>query len=93
MRAYDVQAVVRVPCTPEAAVREISPTVGVVEPDPDDAATALVRIGGDVDWIARYLIGLPYRCDVLEPPEIRTEIRRVARRLLRDHPATQIRNS
>jgi predicted DNA-binding transcriptional regulator YafY len=87
VRAYDVQAIVRVPCPPEVAAREISPTVGVVEPDPDEVAAALVRIGGDVDWIARYLIGLPFPCAVLEPPEVRTEIRRIARRLLREHPA------
>ena len=93
VRAYDVQAVVRVHCPPEAAAREISPMVGVVGPDPDDAAAAIVRIGGDVDWIARYVSGLPYRCDVLEPPEVRTEIRHIARRLLREHPVAQIRNS
>jgi predicted DNA-binding transcriptional regulator YafY len=88
VRAYDVQAVVRVHCRPEVAAREIAPTVGVIEPDPEDAAAAIVRIGGDVDWIARYLIGLPFRCDVLEPDAIRSEIRRIARRLLREHPAT-----
>jgi predicted DNA-binding transcriptional regulator YafY len=87
VRAYDVQAVVRVHCPPEVAAREISPTVGVVGPDPDDPTAALVRIGGDVDWIARYLISLPFPCDLLDPPEVTTEIRRVAHRLLREHPA------
>ena len=86
LRGYDVQAVVRVHCSPAAAARQIAPTVGVIEPGPDDAATTIVRIGGDVDWIARYLIGLPFRCEVLEPDAVRAEIRRVARQLLREHP-------
>ena len=48
--------------------------------------TTIVRIGGDVDWIARYLVGLPFRCEILEPDTVRAEIRRVARQLLREHP-------
>ena len=58
----------------------------MIEPGPDDADTTIVRIGGDVDWIARYLVGLPFRCEVLEPDAVRAEIRRVARQLLREHP-------
>jgi len=87
VRVYDVQAVLRVHCPPRLAAREIPPTIGVVEPGPDDAPTTIVRIGGDADWIARYVAGLPFRCEVLEPGEVRTEIRRLAHRLLREHPA------
>jgi predicted DNA-binding transcriptional regulator YafY len=87
VRVYDVQAVLRAHCPPRVAAREIAPTVGVVEPGPDDAPTTIVRIGGDADWIARYVAGLPFRCDVLEPDEVRAEVRRVAHRLLREHPA------
>jgi predicted DNA-binding transcriptional regulator YafY len=86
VRVYDVQAVVRVHCPPRVAAREIPPTIGVVEPGPDDASTTIVRIGGDLDWLSRYIAGLPFRCDVLEPDAVRTEIRRVAHRLLREHP-------
>ena len=42
-------------------------------------------IGGDPDWIARYLSGLPMRFDVLEPEEVRSELRAHARRLLKAH--------
>jgi predicted DNA-binding transcriptional regulator YafY len=87
VRVYDVQAVLRVHCPPHVAAREIPPTIGVVEPGADDAATTIVRIGGDADWTARYVAGLPFRCEVLEPDEVRTEIRRLAHRLLREHPA------
>jgi predicted DNA-binding transcriptional regulator YafY len=86
LRAYDVQAVVRVHCDPTAAARQIPPNVGVIEPAPENATATIVRIGGDVDWIARYLIGLPYPCEVVEPEAVNTEIRRIARRALRDHP-------
>ena len=86
LRGYDIQAVVRAHCSPATAARQIAPTVGVVEPGPDDATTTIVRIGGDLDWIARFLIGLPFRCEVLEPDSVRIEIRRLARRLLREHP-------
>jgi predicted DNA-binding transcriptional regulator YafY len=44
-------------------------------------------IGGDADWIARYLVGLPFRFEVIEPDEVRTEVRRLAHRMLRQHPA------
>jgi predicted DNA-binding transcriptional regulator YafY len=86
LRVYDVQAVVRVYCSPATAAREIAPTVGVIERGPADATTTIVRIGGDVDWIARYVIGLPFPCEILEPDTVRTEIRRIARRALREHP-------
>jgi predicted DNA-binding transcriptional regulator YafY len=86
LRAYDVQAVVRVHRGPAAAARQIPPNVGVIEPAPEDATATIVRIGGDVDWIAHYLIGLPFPCEVIEPDAVRAEIRRIARRALREHP-------
>jgi predicted DNA-binding transcriptional regulator YafY len=93
LRIYDIQAVVRAHCPPSVAAHEISPTIGVVDAGPDDAQTTIVRIGGDADWIARYLAGLPFRVEVLEPDEVRAEVRRLAHRLLREHPAPKIHNS
>lgn len=89
LRAHDVQAVIRLRCSPVTAARHIAPVVGVIEPGPDEATTTIVRIGGDPDWIARYLVGLPFPCEVLEPETVRAEIRRVARRLLREHPTAR----
>ncbi|MBA3288452.1 MAG: YafY family transcriptional regulator [Acidimicrobiia bacterium] len=88
VRVFDVQATIRLPLTPDDARRGIPPTVGVVDPGPPDAEHAIVRIGGDPDWIARYLVGLPCSFEVLEPHEVRREVRRLAHRLLREHPAT-----
>jgi hypothetical protein len=45
----------------------------------------VVQIGGDVDWVARYLVGLPFGFDVIEPDELRVELRALARRVLADH--------
>jgi predicted DNA-binding transcriptional regulator YafY len=43
-----------------------------------------VTIGGEPDWTARYLAGFPVRFEVLEPVEVRDELRAHAERLLRD---------
>jgi predicted DNA-binding transcriptional regulator YafY len=82
VRAYETQARVRVPVPPAAAAREVGPTVGVVEPDPADADSAVVVIGGDPDWIARYLASLPFPFEVLGPDEVRREVAALGRRLL-----------
>jgi predicted DNA-binding transcriptional regulator YafY len=87
VRAFEMRATVRVHSTAEEAARHIGPTVGVVEASPDDPNSCIVTIGGDPDWIARYLIGLAVRFEVLDPPSVRDEIRAVARRMLREHAA------
>ncbi|MDQ3468843.1 MAG: WYL domain-containing protein, partial [Actinomycetota bacterium] len=84
---YDTAARIRLPMPPAVAARHISPVVGVVEPAPADATTTVVRIGGDPDWIARYLVSLPFPFEVIEPDTVRAEVRRLAHRLLREHPA------
>lgn len=88
LRVYDTRAIVRLHESAETAARYVGPTDGVIEAtDPDDG-TCLVTIGGDLDWVARYLIGFPMAFDVIEPDELRGEIRKLARRLLRDHQPT-----
>ena len=57
----------------------------MIEPGPPDATSTVVRIGGDLDWIARFLAGRECRFEVIEPPELRAELRKLARALLRDH--------
>jgi predicted DNA-binding transcriptional regulator YafY len=85
VRAYDVHARIRM-LAPRSEVAEvISPSVGVIEQTGDGATETFVRMGGDPDWIARYVAGLPFPCEVLEPPEVRKEVRTLARRLLQTH--------
>ena len=82
VRVYDTQARVRLPVPPAVAAREISPTIGVIERGPADAQSTIVVIGGDADWIARYLAGLPFPFEVLGPDEVREEVAALGRRLL-----------
>jgi predicted DNA-binding transcriptional regulator YafY len=82
---YAMQARVRLLLPPDLAAAEIPPAVGIIEPGPPDATTTVVRIGGDLDWVARFLAGRECRFEVIEPPELRAELRKLARTLLRDH--------
>lgn len=87
VRAFEMHATVRVHASAEQAAMLIGPTVGVIESSSDDPETCIVTIGGDPDWIARYLIGLPVTFEVIEPASVRDEIRAVARRMLKEHAA------
>jgi predicted DNA-binding transcriptional regulator YafY len=81
--AHPITAVVRLHMSRARAERVVVPTAGQIESD--DGDTTLVRVGGDAMWIAEYVIGLPCRVEVLEPDEVRAEVRALAERLLRDH--------
>jgi len=85
VRAFETHARVLIYASADVAATHIGPTTGVIERPGSNADTCVVTIGGDIDWIARYLVGLPVRFDVLEPTELRDEIRTLARRLLRQH--------
>ena len=85
-----MHATVRIHSTAEEAARHIAPTVGVIEASPDDPDKCIVTIGGDPDWIARYLIGLAVRFEVIDPLSVRDEIRAVARRILEEHAAAAV---
>jgi len=82
--AHSLQARVRLHLPLEEARRCVSRTVAILEPD-TDPSTTIARIGGDADWIARYLASLECRVEVLEPEEVRTEVRVLAERLAADH--------
>ena len=80
VRVFDIQAKVRVAAPAHVASMWIGPTVGVVQHVDDSSCH--VTIGGDPDWIARYLVGLPAPFEVLEPDEVRNELRVIAEQLL-----------
>jgi predicted DNA-binding transcriptional regulator YafY len=82
--AWSIQALVRVHATAEQVAEAVSPTMAVIEPGGDDATT-LIRIGGDAPWIGDFVAGLPWRCEVLEPEEVRVELRERGERMARDH--------
>ena len=56
----------------------IGPTVGVIEQSTPGSDTCIVTIGGEADWVARYLAGLPVDFEVLDPPEVRDELQALA---------------
>jgi len=87
VRAFEMHATVRVHASPESAAMHIAPTVGLIAAVADDPGSCIVTIGGDAEWIARYLIGLNVRFEILDPPSVRDEIRAIARRLLKEHAA------
>lgn len=78
--AYGWHAVVVLDATPDEVAEEVPRTVGIIEPT-DDGRTRLRLAANDLAWIARYLAGLPFDGTVVEPPELRTALRAVARRL------------
>ncbi len=74
------QARVLLAVPPEEAAQMVSPTTGVLE---KARGGTLLRIGGDdLDWIARYLAGLPCRFRVLEPEALGEALRILADRLV-----------
>ncbi len=77
---YAWQAEVLLRTDPEHAAELIPRTVGTLEPAEDGT---VLRLGApDLEWIARYLAGLDVEFEVRDPPELRTAIRKLARRLL-----------
>ena len=87
VRVFETHARVVVHAPPDITVNHIGPTVGVVEAHPSDPQQSVVTIGGDPDWIARYLVGLAVQFEVLEPAAVRDEILALARRMLAEHAA------
>ena len=79
---YKWQARVLLRVKPAEAAQIISPTLGVIEPT---RGGTLLRIGADeLDWIARYLAGLPCRFRILEPDELKDALRQLLARLSAD---------
>jgi predicted DNA-binding transcriptional regulator YafY len=92
VRVFDTRARVRVMAPAHVAAHHIGPTIGVIEPGDD--TSCVVTIGGDADWIARYLISLEVEFEVLEPATVNDELRALATgiiaRLDRDQAAAGV---
>ena len=80
VRAYERSWTVRVAAPVEQVRWEVAATVGVCRPDPHDRAATVVEIGGDLDWVARYLLGLPFRIEV-DDADLRGELARIGAHL------------
>ena len=82
VRVFEWRTRVLVHATAQEAAMYIGPTIGVVEESPAGSERCVVTIGGDPDWVARFLAGLPVDFEILDPPEVREELRTLAERLL-----------
>lgn len=94
---YRHAARVRVHADAETLAARVPPTVAMIE-RLDDATSLLTTGAHDLDSIAVHLALLGFDVDVLDPPELRTRMHTIARRLLAgakrgdhlspdDHPA------
>jgi predicted DNA-binding transcriptional regulator YafY len=76
---YRWHAVAVLQTTRAEAEAVIARTVGSVE---EVAGEVIVHIGAnEVEWLARYLAGLPFDVEVRSPPEVRAALRDLGRRL------------
>jgi predicted DNA-binding transcriptional regulator YafY len=73
-----VESVLDLP--PEEARRRVPLTVGALEPEAEGVRLTLEV--DDLEWAARYLVGLDCRFTVRRPPELRETIRRLAAALV-----------
>lgn len=84
---YDVRAVVRLSAPLELAQRRI--TARVAQLEADGAGFTRMTIGGvTLDWIASYLIGMPFPFEVIEPAELRHLVVQAAERVLQTNRPT-----
>jgi predicted DNA-binding transcriptional regulator YafY len=80
---YAWQAEILVHAPLDEVAQEVPASVGSLEAV---AGGTLVRMGADdLDWIARYLAGMPMACEVVSPPELKAELRALGHRLQRAH--------
>jgi predicted DNA-binding transcriptional regulator YafY len=86
VNSYAASAMVRFAAPADVVARHIPPTVGVIRADPEHRRHTMVEIGGDADWIARYLASMSLEYEVVDSVEVRTELRRLGQQLIARHP-------
>lgn len=65
----------------ESAERVIPATVGTIEPI-DDGTCRLIIGADELEWLAHYLLGLPFHFTVESPEALRVELETIGRRLV-----------
>jgi len=82
---YPWQAKVVLDTDLATALAEVPRTVGTVTVEGDEV---VLRFGAnEVDWLARYIAGLPFPAEVRSPPELRTALRALGQRLQQSNRA------
>jgi predicted DNA-binding transcriptional regulator YafY len=81
--AFTMQATVRLECTAAEAATRIPPSIAVIT---DNADTCTLTIGTDDEqWLARYLMALPWTFEVLTPNDLRALIAATAQTVATRH--------
>ncbi|MBI5090198.1 MAG: YafY family transcriptional regulator, partial [Actinobacteria bacterium] len=80
--SYELRAIVRFAAPAEVVARHVPPTIGVIRRDAEHRRSTIVEMGGDPDWIARYLAGSSLEYEVIEPEAVRDELRRLGEALV-----------
>jgi predicted DNA-binding transcriptional regulator YafY len=81
---YPWQARVLLHADVDTAAEHIARTVGSLEAM---GRATLLRFGADeLEWMARFLVALPFDAQVLDPPELRETMRALGRRVQSIHP-------
>lgn len=81
VEAWSYRASVLLGVPADRAVREVAPTVGTVEPV-DDTSSRLIIGADELDWLARFLLGLSFDFEVESPDELRAVFSSIGRRLI-----------
>ena len=80
---YRYRAVVRFDAPAEAVARRVPAHVGSVE---GSSGATMLKIGvDDAQWLTGYLIGLGFRFEVVDPPELRDGVRAIVERVAIAH--------
>ncbi|HUG86691.1 MAG TPA: YafY family protein [Euzebya sp.] len=86
---YRWAATIRLHLAHHEAARRVPPTVGRLLVDTD--TTTILRIGADdLDWLARYLVGLTCDLEVLDPPRLVGAINELGNKLRTTGPRLQV---
>ncbi|HEU4319954.1 MAG TPA: YafY family protein [Acidimicrobiia bacterium] len=81
IESWDFRASVVLDADEAEARRVVAPTVGTIEPI--DGESSRLIIGADeISWLTRYLLSLPFRFEVEEPPELREALADFGRTLV-----------
>ncbi len=85
--AFDHRAVVAVAAAPDEVRHRVPTSIAQVEPGGRHGAESSTLVIGadDLDWLATYLMGLPWEFEVIEPGSLRQLVRRRARALAARH--------
>lgn len=75
---WDVQVLLYLPL--EEATKRIIPTLATLEQQPE--GVLFHAIISDLDWLARYLIGLNCRFSVISPSELKTALEKIAQEIM-----------